>query len=416
MDAARGRAAAVALPLCLAVVAALAGAPSAAAYECGAQQAIVDEYLFAAFAHGNLSHAMKYTTNDDSFYFHWMSTTAELEKVGFAHTLSGANALFTFFGAVLSDVSSFSFGPLPDPSVTQTPIPGMETLAALCDDGAAPAFVVKRWFEHSTSLLPGSKGVVDNAENVAIYEFNPDGTKIATVFVWVDIGKYIDAFGEQYDARRLQQALAAGGARAPAMTNPPAEPLRPTPSVAAASTPALHGSNALGCPAALRSVEAFTSALAAYYKAGVTSSAPVWDAISQYVAPGFSYSFMASTEKLASHGLPHTMDSPDAINRYFSGLRGRLTGVKQTHPPAGIPTLPTDGTVELLGVRCDVPGKHQQVVTARHITGVVGMNLIDTEILTVFDLTLDGGAITAVREYGETAAWLAAFSSPFDVQ
>lgn len=168
--------------------------------DCPDAQAVLDDYLFAAFAKGNVSEAMRYTVNDESFVFQWASTTPRLQALGFAPRLTGTSALGVFFGAVFQDVTDFGFGDIPDAGAPQSPIPKLETVATRCT-GEGPPVVVKRWFENSKSIVPSppagpdATGRVGMATNLAVYTFTSDAKRVQSVDVLVDTEAYLDAFG-----------------------------------------------------------------------------------------------------------------------------------------------------------------------------------------------------------------------------
>ena len=105
---------------------------------------LVDAYLLAAFAHGNLSAASGYTVADSSFRFRWLSTTPGLEALGFRAQLGGSGALNSFFSKVLSPLNdasgqtTFSFGAQAVPTSVQTPFAGFQTLGVRCNVNGAP--------------------------------------------------------------------------------------------------------------------------------------------------------------------------------------------------------------------------------------------------------------------------------------
>jgi len=166
-------------------VTAVSAAPS-----CADQKTALNNYLVAAFAHGNLTEAASYTTNDDSFELHWWSTTAGLEKIGFAPTYTGPQALFKFFGGVFSVVKDFHLAKSDAPPA---PLPGISDAGELCGSATNgyDSVFVKEWQEISTVIKNGNQ--ITDARNLVRYVVNADNL-IREVNIFAETYKYEAAF------------------------------------------------------------------------------------------------------------------------------------------------------------------------------------------------------------------------------
>jgi hypothetical protein len=167
---------------------------SAVAQQCSTTAAIsvVGQYLTQVYLNGDVNEAASFTTGP-TFQFGWHSPKA---LVPFAGTVSGANALQSFYASVFSvvDATGFRLNPAYAPERSGFP-DGVDVIASSCWDDTTAVRIVAQWQESGTVMSNGLR--FHNATSTAIFEVvmaEGDVFAIRAVNTWPDVDAYAAAF------------------------------------------------------------------------------------------------------------------------------------------------------------------------------------------------------------------------------